>query len=80
MARRGDDARARAELDRSSFLKATDESVHPSVMQALARHFDPKLALARYTHVEKAEQVGGVAAAARLVVAHLGQGPTDRDR
>jgi integrase len=35
--------------------------VHPSVMQAMARHSDPKLTLARYTHVETAEQAEALA-------------------
>lgn len=30
--------------------------VHPRVMQAMARHSDPRLTLSRYTHVEAAEQ------------------------
>lgn len=34
--------------------------VHPSVMQAMARHSDPKLTLSRYTHVETAEQAAAL--------------------
>ena len=34
--------------------------VHPRVMQAMARHSDPKLTLSRYTHVETAEQAAAL--------------------
>jgi integrase len=34
--------------------------VHPRVMQAMARHSDPKLTLSRYTHVETQEQAAAL--------------------
>jgi integrase len=47
---------------RHSFITLLARSgVHPTTMQAMARHSDPKLTLSRYTHVEAAEQAEALA-------------------
>ena len=47
---------------RHSFITLLARSgVHPTTMQAMARHSDPKLTLSRYTHVETADQAEALA-------------------
>jgi integrase len=53
---------------RHTFLTNLARSgVHPRIMQALARHCDPRLTLGRYTHTELGEQSEAVALLPELI-------------